>query len=324
MQKVAILQTIHPSGIKLLKSQNVEVVELSHPSRDTVAKEISQVDGIIVRTFPISAELIEGCPSLRVIGRYGVGVDNVDIPKATEQRIPVVYAPVANTQTVAEHTLALMLGLAKQLVNTDTSLRKGDWAIRDKNVSIDLEGKTLGLIGLGQIGSAVARMALTAFGMTVLAYDPFISYDKYDKPPVQGISFTKSLDELLKGSDFVSIHVPSTKQTEHMIGKEELAMMKSGSFLINTSRGNIVDEEALALALRQGQIAGAGLDVFETEPPKPNNPLFQLPNVIVTPHMAGMTKESVVRISTTVAQGVLDVLQGRRPQYVFNPKVYEK
>ena len=109
-----------------------------------------------------------------------------------------------------------------------------------------------------------------------------------------------------------------------MIGKEELAMMKSGSFLINTSRGNIVDEEALALALRQGQIAGAGLDVFETEPPKPNNPLFQLPNVIVTPHMAGMTKESVVRISTTVAQGVLDVLQGRRPQYVFNPKVYEK
>jgi len=321
MQKVAILQTIHPSGIKLLKSQNVEVVEFPHPSRDTVANVISQVDGIIVRTFPISAELIGGCPSLRVIGRYGVGVDNVDIPKATEQRIPVVYAPVANTQTVAEHALALMLGLAKQLVNTDTSLRKGDWAIRDKNVSIDLEGKALGLIGLGQIGSAVARMALTAFGMTVLAYDPFISYGK---PPVQGISFTESLDELLKGSDFVSIHVPSTKQTEHMIGREELAMMKSSAFLINTSRGNIIDEEALALALRQRQIAGAGLDVFETEPPKPNHPLFQLPNVIVTPHMAGMTRESVVRISTTVAQGVLDVLQGRRPQYVFNPEVYEK
>jgi len=128
----------------------------------------------------------------------------------------------------------------------------------------------------------------------------------------------------LKGSDFVSIHVPSTKQTEHMIGREELAMMKSSSFLINTSRGNIVDEEALALALRQRQIAGAGLDVFETEPPNPNHPLFQLPNVIVTPHMAGMTRESVVRISTTVAQGVLDVLQGRRPQYVFNPEVYEK
>jgi phosphoglycerate dehydrogenase-like enzyme len=184
-----------------------------------------------------------------------------------------------------------------------------------------LEGKVLGLIGLGRIGLEVARKAISAFDMKVLAYDPFIVSKELT---VTNVRLVDSLDELLKESDFISIHVPSTKQTERMIGTKQLEMMKPSSFLINTSRGTMVDEEALLIALQQGKIAGAALDVFEKEPPDLNHPFFGFPNVIATPHVAGMTKESVVRLSTTVAQGVLDVLQGRRPKYVFNPEVYEE
>lgn len=319
--KVVIIQPIHPSGIEILKSNDVEVCLIAQPSIEAVTKKIIDANGIIVRSFLITEKIIHTCKSLRVIGRYGAGVDNIDISAATDRGIPVVYTPGIHTKTVAEHTLALIFGLAKRLVNSDSALRRGEWNVREENATLDLDGKVLGIIGYGRIGKEVARKAVAAFEMSVLAYDPYI-YNRESK--FHEVRFVDSLDDLLHESDFVSIHVPSSDRTKGMIGSRELAKMKPTSFLINTSRGDIIDESALIEVLRRGKIAGAGLDVFEIEPPRLDNPLLQLPNVIVTPHLAGMTAESVVRLSTAVAQGILDVFQGRRPAYVFNPEVYDR
>ncbi len=319
-KKVLIVQPIHESGIKLLKKE-VDVILASDPSVETVRKEIKVIHGVIVRTAPFTREIIESADKLEVIGRHGVGVDNIDIKAASGRGIPVVNTPNANMISVAEHTIGFILALAKRLVISDKATRQGNFALREEFAASDLEGKTLGIVGVGKVGSTLAKKCKAAFNMKVLSYDPYLSPEKAKEMEV---SLSDSLPELLKESDFVSIHVPLTKETTDLIGEEELKLMKSTAFLINVGRGRIVDEKALAKALKEKWIAGAASDVFSQEPPDPDNPLLKIENVILSPHMAALTKECVIRMATGAAQGVLDVLKGNKAKYIANLDLLQK
>lgn len=313
-KKVLIVQPIDESGIKLLKKE-VEVILAPDSSVETVCKEIRGIHGVIVRTAPFTREIIESADKLEVIGRHGVGVDNIDIKAASERGIPVVHTPNANMVSVAEHTIGFILALAKRLVISDKATRKGNFALREEFAASDLDGKTLGIVGAGRIGSTLAKKCKAAFNMKILAYDPYLSPEKAKEMEV---SLCDSLPELLKESDFVSIHLPLTTDTGDLIGEKELKLMKPTAFLINVGRGRIVDEKALAKALKEEWIAGAATDVFSEEPPDPDNPLLKIKNIILSPHMAALTKECVIRMATGAAQGVLDVLRGNKAKYIAN------
>lgn len=313
-KKVLIVQPIHKSGVELLEKE-VDVVFAPDPSVKTVCIKIRGVHGVIVRTAPFTREIIECADKLEVIGRAGVGVDNIDIKAASERGIPVVYTPDANMVSVAEHTIGFIVALAKRLCIGDKATREGNFTVREEFTAIDLEGKTLGIIGAGRVGSTLARKCRAAFDMKVLAYDPYISSEKAREI---GVSLCESLQEFLARSDFVSVHVPLTPQTKGLIGEKELKLMKKSAFLINVARGGVVDEEALYKALKEKWIAGAATDVYSEEPPSPDNPLLKAENIILSPHMAALTRECVVRMATGVARGVLDVLRGNEPKYVAN------
>lgn len=260
----------------------------------------------------VTEAFLDLCPMLKVVSRTGVGVDNVDIAAASRKGIMVLNTPQANSISVAEHTLALILALSKQLFVLDSHMREGDFQIRRKNLPVDLYGKTLGLIGFGNIGRMVAQKANAAFSMRVLAYDPYV---EQAEPYVQ---LLQDYTSVVEQSDIVSIHLPLVPQTRNLFDATLLARMKKNAFLINTSRGGIVDEMDLCAALDTGTIAGAALDVFENEPPQGNSPIFQTRNLIITPHAAALTKECVVRVAETAAEGILDYLAGKDPQYIYN------
>ena len=317
-RKVLVVQPVHPAGLELLR-QVAEIVVPEDPSPRVLLRYVGDVVGILVRTSPIPAEVIEAAPHLRVIARHGVGVDNIDVAAATRRGVAVAYTPTANVTSVAEHTLVLMGALAKQLLPYDRATRTGGWAIRDRHRAVELSGKTLGLVGLGRIGREVARRARAAYDMTVVAYDPYVEPSVFEDLRVRRAA---SLDQVLQEGDVVSLHIPLTEATRHLIGAEQLAKMKPTAFLINTSRGPVVDEAALTEALRSGRIAGAALDVFHEEPPPAHHPLWELPNVVVTPHSAALTAEGAIRMATGAAQAIVDVLQGRRPEHLVNPQVY--
>jgi len=319
-KKVLIVQPIHESGIKLLKKE-VEVILAPDSSVEIVCKEIKGIHAAIVRTAPFTREIIECADKLEVIGRHGVGVDNIDIKAASERGIPVVHTPNANMVSVAEHTMGFILALAKRLVISDKATRQGNFALREEFAASDLEGKTLGIIGAGRVGSTLAKKCKAAFNMKVLAYDPYLSAEKIKKI---GANLCHNLSELLRNSDFVSVHVPFTKDTRDLIGERELRLMKPTAFLINVGRGRIVDEKALAKALREEWIAGAASDVFSQEPPDPDNPLLKIENIILSPHMAALSKECVIRMATGAAQGVLDVLRGNKAKYIANLDLLKK
>jgi len=319
-KKVLIVQPIHESGIRLLKKE-VEVILAPNSSVETVCKEIKGIHGVIVRTAPFTREIIESADKLEVIGRHGVGVDNIDIKAASERGIPVVHTPNANMVSVAEHTIGFILALAKRLVISDKATRQGNFALREEFAASDLDGKTLGIVGTGRVGSTLAKKCKAAFNMKVLSYDPYLSPEKAKEMEV---SLCDSLPELLKESDFVSIHVPLTKDTRDLIGEKELKFMKPTAFFMNVGRGRIVDEKALAKALKEKWIAGAATDVFSQEPPDPDNPLLKIENIILSPHMAALTKECVIRMATGAAQGVLDVLRGNKAKYIANLDLLKK
>ncbi|HEY8347279.1 MAG TPA: hydroxyacid dehydrogenase [Symbiobacteriaceae bacterium] len=319
-KKVLIVQPIHESGMKVFDDR-FEVKVASDPSVETVIREIEGVEGVIVRTAPFTREIIEAARSLRVIARHGVGVDNIDVKAATEHGILVLNTPDANAVSVAEHTIVAMGSLAKRVLSMDQATRAGQWEVRNEYKAVDLEGKVLGVVGLGRIGRMVARKARAAFDMRVLGYDPYVSAEVAGQ---EGITLVSDLDEIFRSSDFVTLHTPLTPETKHLVNAARLALMKPTAFLLNFSRGEVVDERALYHALKSGLIAGAALDVFEQEPPAADNPLFTLPNVILSPHSAALTKECVVRMATGAAQGVVDVLTGVKPRYVVNPEVFER
>jgi D-3-phosphoglycerate dehydrogenase len=272
-------------------------------------------DAVIVRLFRVKEGDIVRSKRLKVIAKHGVGLDNIDCQAASAAGIPVVYTPTANANAVAEHTLALMLALARQIAPAEAALREGRFEQRGRFQGVELAGKTLGILGLGRIGSRVAEIAALGLKMNVLAYDPYLAAASYSGPA----QLIDSLETLLGRADFLTLHVELTAETRHLIDSRKLELLKPTCRLVNTSRGAVIDEEALVHALQGGQLAGAALDVFEVEPLPADHPLLGAPNILLTPHIASSTQESLERMSLQAAQGVLDVLQGVRPRYLVNP-----
>jgi D-3-phosphoglycerate dehydrogenase len=313
--KVLIIQMIHQAGIDLL-AKEAEVFVASSTNPEQVKLELADCDGCIVRVSPLTADVINAAPKLKVIGRHGVGYDNIDIVAAAKRGIPVVYAPGSNDISVAEHAVSLMAGLSKALTQADKALKeRGDYQFRMAVKTTEMFGKTVGVIGLGSIGRKVAAICKNGFNMNVIAYDKFVQSSVAEQ---MGIKMVDDILSLMAAADFVTVHVPYNTETFHLIGEKEFVVMKKTAFFINTSRGPVVDEAALINALQENRFRGAGLDVFEVEPTLPDNPLFSMDNVIVTPHMAAHTEEGLIRMATVAAQGVLDVLNGRTPQFVAN------
>jgi len=290
-------------------------------TEDDLIAEVKDVDVILVVYAKITKRVMDSAPRLKGIVRYGIGVDNIDIQAATEMGIYVANVPDYCIGTVAEHTFALLLALARKVILANCIVKNASWKVWTQQprelMGTDLEGKVLGLIGMGNIGSAVAIRA-KAFGMKVIAYDPYL---EKDRARLLGVELV-DLDTLLKNSDFVSIHAPLTPETRGMIGEQELKKMKRTAYLINTSRGPIVKESALYEALKNGWIAGAALDVYEKEPPDRDNPLFKLDNVVLTPHIAWYTEEALKRLKRSVAEEAIRILNGMPPKNLVNKDVH--
>jgi D-3-phosphoglycerate dehydrogenase / 2-oxoglutarate reductase len=296
---IVVADPISPRGLELLRKPGWNVIT---PSRDTLIGSLSTADALIVRSATqVTAQILEAAPKLRVIGRAGVGVDNVDLDAATRRGVLVMNTPGGNAVSVAEHTLALLMSVARRIPQHNAAIHAGRWE-KSGAQGVELRGKTLGLVGLGRVGSEVARRA-RAMEMLVIAYDPYVSESAARDAGVE----LSGLNELLQRSDFVSLHAALSPATEKLINAEKLAHFKPGAVLVNAARGELVDEAALADALRSGKLSGAGLDVFAEEPPR-NSPLIGLPNAVLTPHIAGSTREAQEEVGTLIAQQVHDFL----------------
>jgi D-3-phosphoglycerate dehydrogenase len=266
----------------------------------------------------LPAEIIRGAQCLKIIAKHGAGYENIDLAAATACGVVVTSTPVANSQSVAEHALALLLAVARRIGDYAQDLQRGRLQPRQSYQGVELYGKTLGVVGVGESGRRLARMAAGGLRMRVLGYDP------YRDPWPEGIERVGELQMLLSAADCLSIHVPLTKETRNLIGREALAQVKPTCVLVNTSRGGIVDETALAEAIRDGRLAGAGLDVVANEPIRPDHPLAGLQRVLLTPHVAGVTEEGMVNMARDSAEEVLRVLRGERPKYPLNPEVLSR
>lgn len=306
--RVLITEAIWPEGIDELESfATVEHDPTLERDRAALLEKVSSADALIVRNQTrVDAELLERAASLRVVGRLGVGLDNVDLAAARERNVPVVYARNANAVSVAEYAMAAVLHISRNLSGASASVKSGAWD-RKGFGGREVYGKTLGLVGVGEISHRVARRA-AAFGMRVMGHDPFVA--PYDYPIVETGVELVYLEELLSASDFISLHVPLNESTRNLFSNETFERMKPTAWLINSSRGGVVDETGLALALERGILGGAVLDVFAEEPPRSDNPLMDLENVILTPHVAGLTEEAQVRTSVLVAREVVKILRG--------------
>jgi D-3-phosphoglycerate dehydrogenase len=271
------------------------------------------VDGLVVRSeTKVTATILDAAKRLQVVGRAGVGVDNIDVPAATARGVYVVNAPLGNIVAAAEHTLALTLTLLRRIVDADRSVRAGEWT-RSKFIGRELRGKTLGLIGVGRVGGEVARRA-TAFGMTVIAHDPFATEQSARAAGAR----LADLDELLRIADVISLHVPLTEKTRGLVDASALAKMKPTAVVVNAARGEVVDLDALAAALEKGAIAGAALDVFAQEPLPVDAPIRRAPRTVLTPHIAGSTAEAQTNVAVDVVEQILDVLDGRPARFAVN------
>jgi D-3-phosphoglycerate dehydrogenase len=309
--RVLVTDPIAPDGVAFLRQHAAVEVRAGLAAEDLIAA-IPGYAALVVRSeTKVTRAVIEAGTNLQVIGRAGVGVDNIDVDAATERGVVVVNAPAGNTIAVAEHTIGLLLALARSIPQAYGSLRRGEWQ-RSKYMGTEVRGKLLGIVGLGRIGREVARRA-QAFDMRVAAYDPYVGADHARKLGVELLE----LPALLRAADFVSIHTPSTAQTSGLLGAAELALLKPTAYVLNCARGGIIDEAALQAALESGQIAGAALDVYAKEPPG-DLPLLQLDNVVATPHLAASTREAQVNVALEVAEQVIAVLEGRPALYAVN------
>jgi len=317
--KIVITDCDHPSvGIerKILKDINLELVLDHCHTENEVIKIAHDADGIINQYAPITRRVIESLKKCKVIARYGVGVDNIDVEAATEHKIIVANVPDYCVDEVSTHAMALILACARGITLLDRKIREKEWDFTLAKPLFRTKDKTLGLFGLGQIARTVAQKA-SGFGFKIIAYDPYIS--KVERK-IELVEFSK----LLSNSDFISIHAPLTDKTRNVFGENELRDMKKTAYLINTSRGPIVDEKALYNALENKWIDGAALDVMEKEPPDWKNPLLNLDNLIITPHISFYSEESYVELKTKVAEAVLSVLKGGLPRAMVNPQVINK
>lgn len=312
MPKVLVADPIAPEGIEILKTV-AEVDVKTGLSKDELAAIIGDYDALAVRSeTKVTADIIARAGKLKIIGRAGVGVDNIDVEAATNRGILVVNSPEGNTLAAAELTVAMLLALARNIAPADQSLRGGKWD-RKKYMGSEVYGKTLGVVGLGKIGREVVSR-LQAFGMSVLGYDPYLKPEQAESLGIKLVD----LDTLYKESDYISVHTPKTKETTGMINAEKLALMKPTVRLINCARGGIIDEAALADAARSGRIAGAAIDVFTTEPAPADNPLLGVPNILTTPHLGASTEEAQVNVALDIAEQIVEVLNGKPARAAVN------
>ncbi len=312
--QILIPQPISKAGVEFLKEKGYEIKFGSGTSIDRLKADIADCDAALARTEPYPAEVLLAAPRLKVIARHGVGVDNIDLEKATELGIQVTNAPESNATSVAEHTMLLILGTLRYTILCNKEFRNGNFGIRDSVYGYDATGKILGIVGIGRIGARVAKKAVLGFSMRVIGYDPFLASNRV--PPE--VDRMVTWEELFTTADIVTLHLPSSQTTKNLIGRKEFLMMKKTAFLINAARGEIVDEEALITALQEKEIAGAGLDVFKKEPPEKNHPLYSFDNIFLTPHNATLTQECMERMALHAAQGIDEVLTGKTPAWPVN------
>jgi len=306
MFKILVSDKLEKEGLDILTADKNFTVDCKFGiSPDELKKIIKDYDALIVRSgTQVTAEIIEAADKLKVIGRAGVGLDNVDLTAATQKGIVAMNTPAGNTTSTAEHTMSLIMALSRNIPQAVASLKSGKWE-RSKFTGIELNGKILGIVGLGRIGSTVAKMA-QAFGMVTIGYDPYLSLEIAAK---NGIKMVE-LDEIYKTADYITVHIPKTDETTHMISTEQIALMKKTVRIINCARGGIIDEAALIKALQDKRIAGAALDVYETEPPDFQSPLLKLDNCVVTPHLGASTSEAQLNVAIEIANAVKDALSG--------------
>ncbi len=310
--KVLVSDPLAEEGIKILRERGLAVDVKTKLPPDELKKIVGDYSALIVRSgTKVTADIIGACKNLKVIGRAGVGIDNVDLEAATKQGIVVMNTPGGNTISTAEHTLSMLLSLARNIPQANISMKHGEWN-RKKFLGVEISGKCLGIIGLGRIGAEVAKRVLS-FGMRVIAYDPFLSTKKAQQHEIELVE----LEEIFKRSDFITVHTPLSSETKHVLSKKQFHQMKKGVKILNCARGGIIDEKALYEAIKEGIVSGAALDVFEKEPPK-DNPLVGLDCVIMTPHLGASTEEAQVNVAVDVAQQVADFLEGKSIRNAVN------
>lgn len=304
--KILVSDAMSSQGLKALRSEKgLRVFFKPGLSRERLQKELSDADGLIVRSqTKVTRELLRGARKLKVIGRAGEGVDNIDVSAATELGIIVMNTPGVNTVSAAEHTFSMLLSLSRNIPEASWTLKQGRWE-RSRFMGVEVLGKTLGVLGFGKIGQEVAKRALS-FGMKVTAYDPYLQEQTAGKLGVRPISFKALLSE----SDYITVHTPLSSETHHLLSRKEFALMKRGVRIINCARGGILDEQALFQAIKSGKVAGAALDVFEKEPPV-GSPLLTLPQVVATPHLGASTEEAQEKVAVEIVKEVIDALKGK-------------
>lgn len=310
---VLIPQDIMQEGKDYLIKHGYEIKMGSGITVEAIQADVADCDAILARTAPFPAAVLEAGKKLRVVARHGVGVDNIDVKRAEELGIWVTNAPESNSNTVAEHTVLLILALLRRLIPVNESFRGGNFEVRNQLRGNDLAGKTLGIVGLGKIGRLVSRK-MAAFDIDIIGYDAVLNPEQYP----EGVTASDGWDDLFTRADFVTLHIPATKETAGIVGEREFRLMKSTACIINTARGEIIDEGALITALQNGDIGGAGLDVFAQEPPDVKNPLIGMQNVVATPHNAALTDECMIRMAVHAAMGIDDVFCGRTPKWPVN------
>ena len=318
MNKIVISHPLYRDGMALLEGK-AEIVITNDGDSDRILDSLIDADAYILRIGKIDRKAIERCEKLKVITRPGVGYDSVDVQAATERGIPVVLCPAANARAVAEHTVALLLACAKNIVESVNETKAGNFGIRNRYAAVDIVDKTLVVLGFGNIGRQVAKLC-AALDMKVGVFDPFVKRETAEE---MGYVYFENMLDALAAADFVSLHMPSMPSTRGMIAAEQFKAMKPTAFFLNAARGDVVNEPALIAALKNSEIAGAGLDVLVEEPFPADHPFMTMPNVVLTPHMAAQSQETVSKLVTMAAEGTLAVLRGEKWPYVANPEVYD-
>lgn len=318
MDKIVISHPLYRDGMALLEGK-AEIVITNDGDSDRILDRLIDADAYILRIGKIDRKAIERCEKLKVITRPGVGYDSVDVQAATERGIPVVLCPSANARAVAEHTVALLLACAKNIVESVNETKAGNFGIRNRYAAVDIVDKMLVVLGFGNIGRQVAKLC-AALDMKVGVYDPFVKRETAEE---LGYVYYENMLDALAAADFVSLHMPSMPSTRGLISAEQFKAMKPTSFFLNAARGDVVDEPALIAALKNGEITGAGLDVLVEEPFPADHPFMKMPNVVLTPHMAAQSQETVSKLVTMAAEGTLAVLRGEKWPHVANPEVYD-
>ncbi len=314
--KILLFEEMNESGKNYLVENGAEIVwsPAWESGDERLLEAIQNISGIIFRAKGRADRwLMDHAPKLKVIARHGVGLDNVDVEEATKKGIRVVYTPLANAEAVAEHAVMMMALISRRILKLDRALRQGAWEVRNTHTGPELWEKTVGIVGFGKIGRRVGEICRRSYNMQILYYDIVDYPEEEERLQARRVP----VEELLERSDYVSVNAPLTEDTYHLIGEEELQVIKKGSYLVNTSRGAVIDESALVRALEDGRIAAAGIDVFEDEPPTPDNPLFKIDNAVVTPHIAGQSNESMKNMSM-VAVDIIRVLNDQEPQFPAN------